>query len=614
MAPPTRTRSINKSDSAQLRLLRKGSKKDRTPKTIQNKDPVSASRANAVIPGVDTAFKAFLSARFCAAIWAHVSDCDETFNYWDPLHYLIYGRGLQTWEYSPEFALRSYAYLLGHGVPAWFYNSLFKPNPMLVFYMIRCMLGLSCALVEVYFYKAVCREFGIQIGRLWLIFQLFSPGMFIASTAFLPSSFAMYFCSAALAAWWHQKYNLAVYFIAIAALLGWPFAALTGLPLCYDMVVRQKKIKRFSIWTAISAATILIPMTLIDSSYFGRIVIAPLNLIFYNVFTSHGPNLYGTEPLSYYFINGFLNFNVIWLLALITPIMLLLGYYFVPAKSKSTFYLPPWLSLAPFYLWLLVFLLQPHKEERFLYPIYLMVGLCGSISLDVIQKLFFRIKTWHSALPPGTHYLDHTMWISAIVMIISTTLGLSRIVALYYNYHAPLDLMMELNTFYRTDSTFKSGATYNVCVGKDWYRYPNSFFLPSEQFRIRFLKSEFKGILPAYFSEHENGTAIVHPYFNDMNREEEAMYFDYEHCNFIFDLDVGRYSELEPNYAGRTKEWTVLKSLQFVNSADSHPLFRSFYVPYFSNLYVSYGNFNLLQKKSTPKVIGNENKRKMNGK
>lgn len=353
-------------------------------------------------------------------------------------------------------------------------------------------------------------------------------------------------------------------------------------------------------------------MTLIDSSYFGRVVIAPVNLILYNVFTSHGPNLYGTEPLSYYFINGFLNFNVIWLLALITPIMLLLGYYFVPAKSKSTFYLPPWLSLAPFYLWLLVFLLQPHKEERFLYPIYLMVGLCGSISLDVVQKLFFRIKTWHSALPPGTHYLDHTMWISAIVMVISTTLGLSRIVALYYNYHAPLDLMMELNTFYRTDSTFKSSATYNVCVGKDWYRFPNSFFLPSEQFRIRFLKSEFKGILPAYFTEHENGTAIVHPYFNDMNREEQAMYFDYQNCNFIFDLDVGRYSELEPNYAGRTKEWTVLKSLQFVNSAESHPLFRSFYVPYFSNLYVSYANFNLLQKKTTPKVIGNENKRKMN--
>lgn len=71
-----------------------------------------------------------------------------------------------------------------------------------------------------FFHRAVCREFGIQIGRLWLLFQLFSPGMFIASTALLPSSFSMYFSSAALAAWWHQKYRLAIFFVAISTLLG----------------------------------------------------------------------------------------------------------------------------------------------------------------------------------------------------------------------------------------------------------------------------------------------------------------------------------------------------------------------------------------------------------
>lgn len=41
-----------------------------------------------VYPGGDTAFKALLSARFCAAIWSHISDCDETYNYWEPMHYL----------------------------------------------------------------------------------------------------------------------------------------------------------------------------------------------------------------------------------------------------------------------------------------------------------------------------------------------------------------------------------------------------------------------------------------------------------------------------------------------------------------------------------------------
>ena len=31
----------------------------------------------------------------------------------------------------------------------------------------------------------------------------------------------------------------------------------------------------------------------IDSYYYGKLVIAPLNIVLYNVFTPHGPDLYG---------------------------------------------------------------------------------------------------------------------------------------------------------------------------------------------------------------------------------------------------------------------------------------------------------------------------------
>lgn len=126
-----------------------------------------------VYPGGETAFKALLSARFCAAIWSHVTDCDETYNYWEPMHYLgnidwhiliveslklkfnsaVFGKGLQTWEYSPEFALRSYTYLMVHAIPAYIYHKLLQPNPLLIFYFTRCLLGMACTFVEVYFYK-----------------------------------------------------------------------------------------------------------------------------------------------------------------------------------------------------------------------------------------------------------------------------------------------------------------------------------------------------------------------------------------------------------------------------------------------------------------------------
>lgn len=125
----------------------------RSDSSVKSTKPAPTS--SPLFPAADVAFKALLSARFCAAIWSNISDCDETFNYWEPLHYLLNGKGLQTWEYSPEFALRSYTYLMIHGAPAWIYQQVLTPNPVLIFYFIRCLLGFGCAVSEVYFYKFV---------------------------------------------------------------------------------------------------------------------------------------------------------------------------------------------------------------------------------------------------------------------------------------------------------------------------------------------------------------------------------------------------------------------------------------------------------------------------
>lgn len=163
--------------------------------------------------------------------------------------------------------------------------------------------------------------------------------------------------------------------------LGWPFAALLGVPIAYDMLVRRKKYVDFVIWSTISALVILLPMISTDSSLYGRFTIAPYNIVKYNVLGGAGPNLYGTEPFSFYFINGFVNFNLVWVsficchklkylndlfqvLALSNPLAIALHHFFVPAKNRCTLSFPYWLSLSPMYLWLLVFLFQEHKEER----------------------------------------------------------------------------------------------------------------------------------------------------------------------------------------------------------------------------------------------------------
>lgn len=78
------------------------------------------------------------------------------------------------------------------------------------------------------------------------------------------------------------------------------------------MLFIRKLYKDFVQWSAISAAVVLIPTVAMDTMHYGKLVIAPFNIVKYNVLGGAGPNLYGTEPFSFYFINGFLNFNIVW--------------------------------------------------------------------------------------------------------------------------------------------------------------------------------------------------------------------------------------------------------------------------------------------------------------
>lgn len=56
----------------------------------------------------------FLVANLLAALYNPIQDCDETFNFWEPTHYLSHGYGLQTWEWSPEYGIRDWLYIIPH--------------------------------------------------------------------------------------------------------------------------------------------------------------------------------------------------------------------------------------------------------------------------------------------------------------------------------------------------------------------------------------------------------------------------------------------------------------------------------------------------------------------
>jgi len=211
----------------------------------------------------------------------------------------------------------------------------------------------------------------------------------------------------------------------------------------------------------ISLLVILGPLIIIDSQYYGNLTLAPFNIVKYNIFSSHGPDLYGTEPWYFYIINGCLNFNVIFprecdslkraLIQSSLCILFLVSILVLPAwtitkllinmpKRSNTNAIPPWLIHFALYSWLAIFTFQPHKEERFLYPVYPLICLAGASTIDYFQKIFFhffvKIKS--------NHYLDHTTFIS---------------LGNFFNYN--YNLFYDVNLLYQRSHCF-------VCPG-EWF-------------------------------------------------------------------------------------------------------------------------------------------------
>ena len=61
-------------------------------------------------------------------------------------------------------------------------------------------------------------------------------------------------------------------------------------------------------------------------------------------------------------------------------------------------------------------------------------------------------------------------------------------------------------------------------MGKEWYRFPSHFFLPSDNWRVKFVKSEFKGQLPQMYADDVDATKLKRSNFNDLNQEETDRY------------------------------------------------------------------------------------------
>lgn len=547
--------------------------------------------------------------RISAAFLSPIADCDEVYNYWEPLHFLLHAFGFQTWEYSPLFALRSYAYLYPyailvklaeylHSILSTFISPIHNTPPKIfAFYALRCVQAVISALSETWLYAASARCFGIHPASVFLIFNASAPGMFRAAVEFLPSSFAMICLTAAHAAWLEARFATAVFLVAVASLLGWVFAAILAVPLAFYILFYQTLgLYRLTKYALVSGVIVATVMCVIDSWHFGKFILPPLNHIIYNVFPNPntGSTLYGTEPWAFYLRNLFLNCTLPAILFAIYPIVLLFNivlHAFLPSTSsqKSHLLQQAWI-VSGAYIAFAVFIAQPHKEERFLAPCYPFVALVAAFTLT---QLAHFITTFFTKIYVVTNSFSNVIrfairLVSSTVIAITILTSLSRIIMQTKAYGAPLTVYTQLSQ--TLSSNHAHSNLTNVCIGSEWYRFPGSMFIPKSSHKVRFVPTGFSGLLPRPFPtvsatsrwSHLNATRTIQSGFNEFNHAAPDQFY-HGSCDYFIDFVHANQSssESEASHSARISEKSliVLTEIPFLDNQASPPRLRAFYIP-----------------------------------
>lgn len=624
----------------------------------------------------------FIFVRIVSSFLVPIPDCDETFNYWEPTHLLLYKKGLQTWEYSPIYALRSYFYIWIHAAIGIIIQFLFNilrytihylPNnivsllgqviiyssqesmkisknefikiifnesteKIIVFFGIRASLALFSSLCEVWFLNGVSSRLGRRVSYLTGFFLLVSSGMFLGAQNYLPSSFSMYMLLIAFGSWFYRdqtpaqtsiKWIICVCAAGTSVIVGWPFSVICVLPLAFDTIYQIGIIFALRIAFVISSFLIFCTIS-IDQIYYEKLMFTPWNLVNYN--KGHGSEKYGVEDWTFYFKNLFLNFNGIFLLSLLTPILITIMKYCKSKYDKKSVTIFKYILLGvkgrkiiiyllPYYIWVAFFSSLYHKEERFMTLIYPMICLSAAIGLEIIIGLLFTsyfdanssneqsFSTTNTTNKTNTTNTINTSkgssnkisnlrttfigkFIIFFILLIYSILCFSRIIAMIQYYSAPITAYSFLSQQIERNFTQKN-QNVNVCVGKEWYRFPSSFFLPGPETKLRFLRSGFKGQLPKYYPNWPFSTSAIPTNMNDENREEMDRYINENQCHFLVDFQDGGE---ELDYSKDTKNWRLIYASDFLIGSKTSILDRAFWFPYRSSKRV-YGKYHILHRK-----------------
>jgi len=596
-------------------------------------------------------FAFFLIVSLIASRVNHIDDTDETYGYWEPLHYLVYGVGMQTWEYAPQYAIRTYAFIYPFVIIA---NTLkwLGWGKEAIFYSIKAILGTCCAFAQTRLVSTLSRTVGMSASSNAAVLLVLAPGVFFASTSFLPSAACMTLLMLSISCWLENRFLNSILWGTIAVLsTGWPFCGLLFLPLGIHMLVHSyasvmyskgthasaiRKVLQVIFGGILSVVFVQTAVFLLDHHFYAKWTSPTINILMYNAIGGSGDELYGIEPISYYIKNLFLNLSVAWPLAAISPAVYLVSFL-VKKRTAGTTTTDGKIRGVVLHvqavIWLAILFSRPHKEERFLYPIYPLIAYIAGNTLDHILRILSglfgapppRTPRQKKAGKPGSPAAPWVEVVKSVLLVICMLGGLmlfsARVASNYNNFSGYIKLWSHAhthilsNTITHTVGTGNNNinnnnnnnnnnnhhqqqhqhegqqALLNVCTGSEWYQFPSHFFLP-DCARLQYVRDGFGGELPQHFGAVNGTAAEPLQVFNDLNEEVLERYVSLSQCDYIVLLVDNNHPQQETplrhallnNEMIDGQRFNRVTSEKVISSAHSpSALLRAFFIPFLSS-------------------------------
>jgi alpha-1,2-mannosyltransferase len=416
---------------------------------------------------------------------------------------------------------------------------------------LRFVCAVACAWSETVLYEGLRDGVSRQVALVFACLSAMAPGMFHAGVAFLPSSMAMWGVALAAGRWLGAGPaggRAAVTWVcALLLCTGWPFPVLALAPVVLHIALFGAGLAVCVRDALLFTAAVALPVAAVDRVYYGFWTSPSVNTVLYNM-VGQSSVLYGVEPWTYYLFNSLLNLNLAVVLCLLAPAVLAATRAWRAPEGRRVLVLAAALAL-----WMALMLSNPHKEERFLFVVYPL------------------------ALALAAYTLSHLPWpVVQAALAVTAVLSVSRTLALTSYYSAPVEVFTGLHQHFQAHPP---AGPVTVCMGKEWYRFPSSFFLPSAADSLRFLPSGFTGQLPAPFdAEARWPTRSLRAgpaFFNDRNEQDPARLVrdPRRDCDYIVD------SVIDGQREQRYSVGEVVVKAAFLDASRSPRWSRAFWFP-----------------------------------